>query len=121
MEIPVAVIASDAAVRRALLAQVREWPGLREAADGETGSVIIATPRDCSPQKCRELTAAGNRVVILTPIWREYERSNYQLAGACDYLPMDFDLPRLAQAVTEGAATIRRAGPELNPVTPFQQ
>lgn len=107
MIIPLRVMASDPGVRKVLLTRIAEWPGLAAAEGGEANTVIIATPRECSPEACRQLTKSGNCVVILTPIWREYERANYHAAGASDYVPMDLDLPRLTQAVTAAAAQLR--------------
>ena len=54
MNTPVTVITSDPDVRRALPASRMNWPGIRAAQEYENEVVIIATPRDCSPQHCRD-------------------------------------------------------------------
>jgi hypothetical protein len=110
MDIAVAIVVSDPGLRRALLALVSGWQGFH-AIDGllaDVRGVVISTPRDCAPERCAQLTRAGNRVAILAPVWREHELANYEAAGACGYLPMDFDLLRLSQLISEAGTAIAR-------------
>jgi hypothetical protein len=122
VDIPVAVATTDSGLRKALLALVKSWPGLRavESIDDGFRGVVIGTPRDCSLQRCEQLTRLGNSVVILAPIWREHELTAYETVGAFGYLPMDLDLPRLSAVVSSAAAAVRhRQDRRTLPVTPI--
>lgn len=114
MNTPVAVNTTDIGLRRALLALVKGWPGVRAVEDIEDDfrGVVISTPRECSLLRCQQLTRLGNSVIILAPIWREHELLAYEGAGVFDYLPMDLDVPRLSSTVASAASSVRHRNEE---------
>lgn len=101
------VVASDALLRRALLAKLRtahlEGITLPDH-DGRLttlapGDMVITPVADCPLERCSELARSGVRVIILAPIPRESERQQYLDAGASGYVPMTIDSNDLIAAI----------------------
>ena len=114
MNTPVVLLIADDFIRPALYRLLRRWPELDlRIDDPEPGDVVVTTPRDCSLDMCRELTAMGCSVVVLAPVWRAAARREFLRAGAANYVAMDLNSARLAE-------TIRNSAPAILRVTQFR-
>lgn len=105
----VVVWVNDSRLGRALEAALEtflpEFTVERGSPRGAHGEIVVTTPASCSLARCRELTIAGSRVVVISPLAPITERHSYEQAGAYRYLPMVLDaISELAEAVRTAAA-----------------
>jgi hypothetical protein len=88
----------------------RAFPGImvdsEPGADDESG-IVITSPADCPIARCRELAAAGHRVLIVAPIPQPAQAEAYASAGAASYLPMDINVMDLTEAIAMSAGASR--------------
>lgn len=98
---------NDRLLRRALAAQLRHEQDFRllDTDDHADGSdIVVSTTTDLPIERCRELAAAGARVVVLAAIPTSDERARYEQAGASAYIPMTADGPLLLKEIREAVS-----------------
>lgn len=97
------VVAGDPVLARALASRLQrdiEVPVSTDHAGGVgRGSIVVTTPLECAPVRCRELVESGAAVVILAALPKRIEEDSYRQSGAREYLPMLADGSNVAEAV----------------------
>lgn len=99
----VRVVASDPVLSRALASRLQREIDISVSTNGAgqigAGAIIVTTPLDCAPAKCREMVDRGAIVLVLAALPRRIEEDAYRQSGAHEYLPMQGDGSNLAEAV----------------------
>jgi hypothetical protein len=99
----VRVVASDPVLSRALTSRLQREIDIAVSTNGASqvggGAIIVTTPLDCAPARCREMVDRGAVVLVLAALPRRNEEDAYRQSGASGYLPMMGDGSNLADAV----------------------
>jgi hypothetical protein len=110
MNTNIQVLASSDVLRQGLVRQLRDQPGLA-VTGGEPGGaratrdIVVMPVADCPLSRCKQLTGAGVRLILLAslPSAREFEA--YTRAGAAAYIAMTPGSPDLLSAIRSAAAS----------------
>lgn len=104
------VLTADRKLGDALIQRFNELDGVsarRFDADVQPGfrRVVVTPVADCPEGRCAELTTRGFRVIVLAPVARASEETQYLRAGAIAYLPMMVDGAALVDTLREALSS----------------
>jgi len=109
MQPPLQIVTRDPMLRQALTRHLAGQFPLAADANGLPmghASVILTTTTDMRPERCAEIVARGDVVVVLTAVPRDHERSLYLAAGVSRYMAMTLEPGQLEAAIHHASARL---------------